>query len=108
MLLSTPRAARAAVAEFVEGEKPVAVGVEDGEPTLQHVGAPARPVVAEGDHVLEGDIVADIDEGRLGARVHASLNGTIAAVSADEIVIEGSGEADANGGNYTRPEGGSA
>lgn len=57
-------------------------------PTLQHAGAPARPVVKQGDRVLEGDVIADIDEGELGARVHASVNGSVSSVSEREVVIE--------------------
>jgi len=55
--------------------------------TTQHIGAAARPVVAEGDRVLEGDVVGEIPDGKLGARVHASIAGTIESITAEEIVI---------------------
>ena len=53
----------------------------------QHIGAPAEPVVGAGDRVSAGDVVAEIPPGELGARVHASINGTVESVG-EEIVIE--------------------
>jgi Na+-translocating ferredoxin:NAD+ oxidoreductase RnfC subunit len=46
------------------------------------------PVVKEGDAVKKGDIIADIPEGRLGARVHSSIDGKVAKVKADQVVIK--------------------
>ncbi len=54
----------------------------------QHVGAAAEPVVREGDAVLEGDVVGEIPPGALGARVHASISGTVTGVTSDSIIIE--------------------
>lgn len=54
----------------------------------QHVGAPAVPTVRVGDRVAAGDPVAEIPEGALGARVHASMNGLVRAVDAESIRIE--------------------
>ena len=48
-------------------------------PISQHVGSPAQPVVAAGDYVLKGQLLAQ-SEGTLGAPVHASSSGTILAV----------------------------
>jgi Na+-translocating ferredoxin:NAD+ oxidoreductase RnfC subunit len=56
-------------------------------PLKQHTGAPARPVVAPGDVVTLGQLVAEIPAGALGARVHASIAGTVVAVT-DSIIIE--------------------
>ena len=59
----------------------------------QHVGAPAAPVVRVGDKVNKGDVIAIIPEKALGAQMHASISGTVTAVS-DRITItamEGSG-----------------
>ncbi|MDZ7837687.1 MAG: biotin/lipoyl-containing protein [Actinomycetota bacterium] len=56
----------------------------------QHVGAPSVPVVKEGDTVAEGDLVADIAEGKLGARIHSSLNGKVIKV-ADHYIEIGKG-----------------
>ena len=57
-------------------------------PLLQHVGEPARPVVEPGDRVLEGDVIGDLGERRLGARVHASITGAVASVTDDLVTIE--------------------
>jgi len=54
----------------------------------QHVGAPALPVVAEGSSVRRGDLVADIPEGKLGAAIHSSIDGTVKEVGKEYLVIE--------------------
>ena len=54
-------------------------------PLSQGVGAPAQPVVREGDRVERGALIAAIPEGKLGANLHASLSGTVAAVTEKEI-----------------------
>ena len=51
----------------------------------QHAGAPAAPVVQAGEQVTAGQLVADIPEGTLGARIHASITGTVESVSPDAI-----------------------
>ena len=56
-------------------------------PLQQHIGAPARPVVAVGKEVKAGDLIGEIPEGKLGARVHASIRGVVTSIG-DEIVIE--------------------
>ena len=56
-------------------------------PTKQHVGAPAEPVVAVGTHVNVGDVIARPADGQLGAVIHASIAGRVAAVDGD-IAIE--------------------
>jgi electron transport complex protein RnfC len=48
-------------------------------PITQHVGDPAQPVVAIGEHVLKGQLLADPD-GALGAPVHASSSGVVVAI----------------------------
>lgn len=55
----------------------------------QHVGRPAVPVVSEGAGVRRGDVVAEIPEGVLGARVHASIDGRVTRVSDSMIEITG-------------------
>lgn len=42
--------------------------------------APAVPAVGAGDHVVDGQPIAEIPEGRLGARVHAPLGGVVTEV----------------------------
>lgn len=54
----------------------------------QHIGTPALPVVNVGDHVQEGDLVAKIPDGALGAPIHASIAGTVREVTNEAIVIE--------------------
>ena len=58
-------------------------------PLRQHVGKPAVPVVRAGDRVRAGDVVAEIPEKSLGARIHASIDGVVAGVDADAIRIAG-------------------
>jgi electron transport complex protein RnfC len=48
-------------------------------PLSQHIGAPAEPVVAVGDHVLKGQLIASAD-GFISVPKHASTSGTIIAV----------------------------
>jgi len=53
----------------------------------QHIGAPSVPVVAEGDLVKQGDLVAEIPANALGARIHASINGLVTSVTREAITI---------------------
>jgi Na+-translocating ferredoxin:NAD+ oxidoreductase RnfC subunit len=53
----------------------------------QHAGAPAVPVVRCGDRVRSGDLLAVPEAGKLGARIHASIDGQV-NVKSDAIVIE--------------------
>jgi Na+-translocating ferredoxin:NAD+ oxidoreductase RnfC subunit len=46
-------------------------------PLKQHAGAPAQPVVRAGERVRVGDLVAAPAAGALGARIHASIAGTV-------------------------------
>jgi Na+-translocating ferredoxin:NAD+ oxidoreductase RnfC subunit len=56
-------------------------------PLKQHAGAPAIPVVKCGDPVRVGDLLAAPELGKLGARIHASIDGVV-TVGRDAIVIE--------------------
>lgn len=56
-------------------------------PLKQHAGAPAIPAVTVGARVSEGDLVAAPAPKALGARLHASITGTVRAVD-EAIVIE--------------------
>ena len=56
-------------------------------PLKQHAGEPARPVVRPGERVRAGDLVAAPAEGALGARIHASVAGTVRDVDGS-VVIE--------------------
>ncbi|MCL1879202.1 MAG: 4Fe-4S dicluster domain-containing protein [Actinomycetia bacterium] len=54
----------------------------------QHIGVPAQATVVIGDKVQCGDVVGCVTEGQLGANVHASIDGTVSAVSDNAVVIE--------------------
>ncbi|MGB9825927.1 MAG: 4Fe-4S dicluster domain-containing protein, partial [Desulfofundulus sp.] len=54
----------------------------------QHIGAPAEPVVKPGERVVAGQVVAEVPDNVLGVPVHASIDGRVAQVSADAVVIE--------------------
>lgn len=71
-------------------------------PITQHAGDPAQPIVGIGEHVLKGQLIAEVD-GSLGAPVHASSSGKVVAIepwpvhrrygdNAPCIVIECDGE----------------
>jgi Na+-translocating ferredoxin:NAD+ oxidoreductase RnfC subunit len=53
----------------------------------QHAGVPAVAIVKSGDRVREGDLLAVPPEGKLGARIHASIDGVV-TVTGDAVVIE--------------------
>ena len=57
-------------------------------PTRHGVGRPARPVVATGQTVEVGQVVAEVKPDEVGCLVHASIDGRVAQVSPDQIVIE--------------------
>ena len=53
----------------------------------QHIGAACVPTVARDDRVTCGQCIGAPPEGALGARVHASISGTVIAVTEDYIDI---------------------
>lgn len=57
-------------------------------PLKQHIGAIAAPVVKAGDAVQKGDPVAQMAEGKMGSRIHASISGTIIEINKDTIIID--------------------
>ena len=59
-------------------------------PLRQHVGAPSRPLVKEGDSVLRGQMIAELNG--LGANIHASVAGTVVSVDDARISIEANSE----------------
>ena len=69
-------------------------------PVSQHIGAPANPVVAVGDHVLKGQMIAEAG-GFVSAPIYASVSGTVKSIAphlnptggrVNSIVIENDGE----------------
>jgi Na+-translocating ferredoxin:NAD+ oxidoreductase RnfC subunit len=57
-------------------------------PLRQHFGAPAKPLVSAGSRLRKGDKIAAMEEGALGADLHASIDGVVRSVDAEAIVIE--------------------
>jgi len=57
-------------------------------PLRQHIGAPAVCVVSEGARVKCGDLIGEIPEKAMGARVHASIDGVVESVADGMITIK--------------------
>lgn len=55
--------------------------------TKQHAGAPASATAAQGDKVKAGQLIAQMAQGALGADIHASVDGTVTAVTAEYVEI---------------------
>lgn len=58
-------------------------------PLRQHVGNVAKPLVAVGDHVLKGRLLAE-PEGAISAAVHAPTSGTVIAID-EQLIPHASG-----------------
>jgi Na+-translocating ferredoxin:NAD+ oxidoreductase RnfC subunit len=56
-------------------------------PLKQHAGAPAIAVVKTGQQVSVGDLIAAPEEGKLGARIHASIRGVV-RLTPNSVVID--------------------
>lgn len=56
-------------------------------PVKQHIGVPAEPVVKVGDKVSCSDLIALCPEGKMGANIHASVDGEVISVG-DVITIK--------------------
>jgi Na+-translocating ferredoxin:NAD+ oxidoreductase RnfC subunit len=61
-------------------------------PLRQNLGEPAAPVVRPGQRVRRGELVGEIPDGKLGARLHASIDGTVVSVNGS-IILEGGSNA---------------
>ncbi len=84
-------------------DKPIKELFPEGDmvyPLSQHIGAPAVPVVAKGDYVLAGQLIAEAG-GFVSANIHSSVSGTVKAIEprtlatggkCNAIVIENDGE----------------
>lgn len=55
-------------------------------PLSQHIGMTAEPVVRIGDRVTKGQCIGEVPDGKLGSRVHASIDGVVRKVG-DTVVI---------------------
>ena len=83
--------------------KPVQVLMPKGDlvyPMSQHIGAPAKPLVAKGDHILAGQKIGEAG-GFISANVIASVSGTVKAIEprrmangamVPSIIVENDGE----------------
>ncbi len=70
--------------KFVEKKfEPIQVTI----PLLQHIGTPALPTVKVGEKVVKGQCIGDITDGKLGARIHASIDGVVKNINGS-IIIE--------------------
>lgn len=58
----------------------------------QHIGAPVIPIVKAFDIVSAGDLIGEIETGKLGANIHASISGIITNVDNKGITIEARGD----------------
>ena len=87
----------------ISAEKPIKVmypGKELVFPLSQHIGAPAKPIVAKGDQVLVGQKIAEAG-GFISAHVISSVSGTVKGIEPrlvangsvlQSIIIENDGE----------------
>jgi len=57
-------------------------------PLKQHTGVPSVPVVKVGQKVEQGNLIAAIPEGKLGANIHASIGGRAAEITDRSITIQ--------------------
>jgi len=60
-------------------------------PLIQHIGVPCVPCVQQGKRVVTGDLIASPPEGKLGANIHASIDGTVTSLDNGSIVLDASG-----------------
>jgi Na+-translocating ferredoxin:NAD+ oxidoreductase RnfC subunit len=56
-------------------------------PLAQHIGSPATAVVRVGESIRKGRCIGDIPDGKLGARVHSSMDGVVRSIG-ESIIIE--------------------
>jgi len=76
-------AARLGIARYMHRETPDLGDLAPAMvriPLRQHIGAPAQALIKLGDRVRAGQCIGEIPEKGLGARIHASVNGTVTAV----------------------------
>lgn len=66
-----------------EGINPIEVKI----PLRQGIGAGTIPVVNVGDTVEKGQLIGKVEDGKMGANVHASIGGVISEIS-DSIAIK--------------------
>lgn len=57
-------------------------------PLTQHIGIGAKPNVKSGDTVQKGDLIGSVEEGKIGANVHASIDGDVTSVTEQFVEIK--------------------
>lgn len=55
----------------------------------QHIGMPAEPIVKERDFVEVGQMIGKVPFDKVGANIHASINGIVENIDSEKIVING-------------------
>lgn len=81
---------RLGLEEFVKPHRYCEPGFSPGElflPLSQHRGKPAVPVVKEGQKVKALELIGEIEEGALGARIHSPLAAVVEKVERDRIIL---------------------
>ena len=69
-------------------DKPIKAVLPKGElvyPLSQHIGAPAAAIVQKGDHVLQGQKIAEAS-GFVSAPIYATVSGTVKAIEPRRVV----------------------
>ncbi len=69
-------------------DKPITDVFPHGElvyPLSQHIGAPAKPIVQKGDHVLRGQMIAEAG-GFVSCPVYSTVSGTVEAIEPRRVV----------------------
>jgi len=72
----------------ISKDKPIREVLPEGDlvyPVSQHIGAPAKPIVEKGDHVLAGQMIAEAS-GFVSAPVFATVSGTVKAIEPRRVV----------------------
>lgn len=62
-------------------------------PLKQHIGMACEPLVKVGEPVRRGQPVGEIPQGKLGARVHASIDGVVVEQDGNRVVIDATAKA---------------
>jgi len=55
----------------------------------QQIGAPCVPCVPQGSRVKTGDLIAAPPDGKLGANLHASIDGVVSEIGQDTVLVNG-------------------
>lgn len=72
----------------ISKDKPIKAVLPKGDlvyPLSQHIGAPAKPIVEKGDHVLTGQKIAEAG-GFVSAPIYATVSGTVRAIEPRRVV----------------------